>query len=68
MSDRPPTTPARTPPCSTCSQLSEVVTRERLRAAMFRHDLEHSTWSWLDRWRAHREWTAVFLGDEGQAA
>ena len=48
----------------THQELIEQAAWQRLRAALFRHDLEHSPSSWLEGRRAHREWSATFLVDE----
>ena len=46
----------------------QAVAWERCRAAMFRHDLEHSVGSWLERQRIYGEWLALFLAGGGQAS
>ena len=48
--------------------LPENLGWERYRVSVFKHELEHTARSWLDRQRAYSEWTAAFLGDEDQAA
>ena len=45
----------------TRSELIEQAAWERLRAALFLHDHEHSPTSWFDGRRAHREWSAAYL-------
>ena len=44
--------------------LIEAAAWERFCAAIFRHDLEHSTGSWIEKERAKAVWSAAFLVDE----
>ncbi len=46
-------------------ELIEAAAWGHFRAALFRHDLEHSAGSWIERQRAYSAWTAAFLHDEG---
>ena len=54
----------QSPPLSQVTH--EAIAWQRFRAAAFRHDLEHSVGSWLERQNTYVEWSALFLDGEGQ--
>ena len=43
----------------------EAIAWQRFRAAAFRHDLEHSAGSWIEKQTCCSEWSVLFLGLEG---
>ena len=53
----------------TRQEMFEARAWQQLRAALFRHDLERSTDSWLERQHARNAWKSAFafLVDEEQA-
>ncbi len=51
----------------TRQDLIETASWERFRAAALIHDVEHTPETWLERQRAHGEWSAAFLGNESPA-
>ena len=46
----------------------ESVAWQRFRAAAFRHDLEHSVGSWIERQHTYGEWSALFLAQNFEEA